>query len=51
MTQPEQLTQLAEKVLQDPALTRTLSDRVYALLQAEIRNQTERLGMTPRRQS
>ncbi|MEO0351170.1 MAG: hypothetical protein AAF282_14105 [Cyanobacteria bacterium P01_A01_bin.15] len=49
MTQLEQLTQLADKVLQDPVLTRTLSDRVYALLQAEIRSQTERLGITPRR--
>lgn len=50
MTSPlAPLTQLAEKVLQDPALMRKLSDRVYARLKAEIRAQQDQLGIARRR--
>lgn len=42
--QPEakDIDRLAEKVLKSPRLLRRLSDRVYELLQEDIRNQRDR---------
>lgn len=37
-----ELSQLAAKVLEDPLLLRRLGDRVYELMQADLRNQQER---------
>ena len=42
MTDPDAITKLAEQVLRDPMLLRQLSDRVYALMTAELRDQRER---------
>lgn len=49
--QPEQaaLVQLATEVMDSPELLRKLSDRVYALLQAELRYQRDRSGSFYRR--
>ncbi|NER84563.1 MAG: hypothetical protein F6K42_34590 [Leptolyngbya sp. SIO1D8] len=49
--QPDQaaLVQLATEVLDSPALLRKVSDRVYALLQAELRYQRDRSGSFYRR--
>lgn len=44
MTDQEQVSQLAEQVLNDAILLFRLSDRVYELMQEEIRNQRDRLG-------
>ena len=44
MTDREQVSQLAEQVLSDVLLLRRLSDRIYELMQEEIRNQRDRLG-------
>lgn len=48
---PDQATlvQLATEVLDSPTLLRKLSDRVYALLQAELRYQRDRSGSLYRR--
>ncbi|MGF1523712.1 MAG: hypothetical protein ACFBSF_15455 [Leptolyngbyaceae cyanobacterium] len=49
---PEQaaLVQLATEVVGSPELLRKLSDRVYALLQAELQYQRDRSGSFYRRQ-
>ena len=50
---PEQaaLVQLATEVLDSSVLLHKLSDRVYALLQAELRHQRDRSGAFYRRLS
>jgi len=49
MSEVKQLSQAAQQVLQDPILLRQLCDRVYELLQEDVRNQRDREGYTPRR--
>ncbi|MEO1390300.1 MAG: hypothetical protein AAFV85_23450 [Cyanobacteria bacterium J06634_6] len=44
-----QLTQLAKNVLGSVELQRQLCDRVYALLQTELREQKDRIGSSVRR--
>jgi len=41
---PKQLAVQAERILNDPILLRKLGDRVYKLLQEDIRNQCDRTG-------
>ena len=47
----ELIAKLCEVVLKNPVVLRTVSDRVYALLQEDIRNQGDRTGHSPRRLS
>lgn len=42
MTEQDAIKTLAEQVLRDPMLLRQLSDRVYAIIIAELRYQRER---------
>lgn len=42
MNEPTPLSQLADKVLQDPILLRKLCDRIYNLMTEELRNQRDR---------
>lgn len=51
--QPDQdaLVQLATEVMDSPELLRQVSDRVYALLTAELRYQRDRAGSPYRRLS
>jgi hypothetical protein len=42
MTQDHPFTKIAEQVLKDERLLRKLTDRIYQLLQEEIRNQRDR---------
>lgn len=44
MTDPKPFDTLVAKVLNDPVLLQTLSDRVYRLLQLEFASQRDRLG-------
>lgn len=44
-----QLAKEAKRILADPVLVRKLGDRVYTLLQTEIRQQQDRQGNAPRR--
>ena len=44
MTDTQQLAQLCEAIVRDPISLQKISDRVYELLQEEIRNQRDRAG-------
>jgi hypothetical protein len=46
---PEQLAQFATQVMESPNLLRRLSDLVYNLLQAELREQRDRSDFPYRR--
>lgn len=41
---PTVLSQAAAALLKDPVLLRKLGDRVFELLQEDVRNQRDRLG-------
>lgn len=45
---PQQLSQAAEAILQDPLLLRQLGDRIIELLQDDVRNQRDRTGYSRR---
>jgi len=45
---PSQLSQAAAAILKDPVLLRKLGDRVFELLQEDVRNQRDRLGYSRR---
>ncbi|NEQ32275.1 MAG: hypothetical protein F6K04_14950 [Leptolyngbya sp. SIO4C5] len=49
MTEVKQLSKLAETILQDPILLRKLGDRIFELMQEDIRNQRDRAGYSRRR--
>lgn len=49
MQDHDKVAQLAKFILEDAILLRQLSDRVYAFMQEEVRNQQDRLGGTKRR--
>lgn len=48
-TSLESLAELANKVLRDPKLMRKLSDRVYTLLQTEVRLHRDQADPATRR--
>jgi hypothetical protein len=48
MTEKTAISKLAEQVLQDPILLGKLSDRVSEIMIEEIRNQSDRLGLSRR---
>lgn len=50
MTDRQKLTQLCETLLQDPISLQKVSDRVYELLQEDVRNQRDRSGNCRRTQ-
>jgi hypothetical protein len=44
MSDLKALSTLADKVLNDPILLRKLGDRIYEIMQEDIRNQRDRTG-------
>jgi hypothetical protein len=44
----QQITQLADRVKQDPLLLQKLTDRIYRLMQEEVENQRDRQGNSRR---
>ncbi|MDX2241484.1 MAG: hypothetical protein NW224_12435 [Leptolyngbyaceae cyanobacterium bins.302] len=44
MSRPNKIVNLATQILDNPILLRKLSDRVYRLMEEEIRNQRDRVG-------
>lgn len=44
MSNPENISKLAEQVLKNPISLRKLCDRVYQLMQEDLRNQRDRAG-------
>jgi hypothetical protein len=48
MTDQEVLSQAAAAIVKDPVLLRKLSDRVFELMQEDLRNQRDRAGYSQR---
>lgn len=44
MSKKDEMAKLIDKVILDPIWLRRLSDRVYALMVEDMRNQSERTG-------